>query len=203
MQNIWSSPDCFPDSTDFKTLTCLHIGEVSIGSFCIINTDFQSRIIIYSLLPPLLKTGHSRWQNECNSIIVAALETVFLYSWFCTYLLSVFHFGNAIESCVHAVTHILSGLAAGHQSLAAVTITNMKCCFLSFLTSWEDPLWQLERNKQQQTIASARGTKCTKHPVYYQSFNSDIFLQSQLKHIYWSSKFTTIEQFMPYISCNL
>lgn len=47
------------------------------------------------------------------------------------------------------------------QSLAAVTITNIRCCFLSLIISWEDLLWQQERNKQQQTIASARGANIT------------------------------------------
>ena len=73
------------------------------------------------------------------------------------------------------------GFAAGHQSSAAATTTNLKCFFLSLLSSWDALWWQLERNKQQQSIASARGTNDLKHFVVY----DDLFTIKLILVLVW------------------
>lgn len=67
-----------------------------------------------------------------------------------------------ILAYLHSIpTHVLSWLAAGHQCLAPISITTIRCCFLSLLTSWEGLWWQLEWSKRLQTIASVRGNSNT------------------------------------------
>lgn len=62
-----------------------------------------------------------------------------------------------LECAVRRLLTFCQGSAAGHQSLAAVTSANIKCCFLSLLSSWDALWWQLEWNKKPQSIESARG----------------------------------------------